>query len=191
MDLSLNGIARAVGQTLKDALGALPGGKPVADRIAAGARSIANGIAHPPPVTLAPAGASTEEEFAHYQRILEARGFTLHPPTALAIRGTDDVTMVVLQRDPQGEPHVITLAMSTLAGSATEEYQVRTLEPGEYLLFGVDRNQPGTEDLRTFDTQGRVPGTGVVNPESPAWGRQNTVDVPRAQKLIVLDADER
>lgn len=89
----------------------------------------------PAPIALAPAGASQAEQYAHYQRILGTRGFTLDPsgPTVLALRGmnTDgaahattsatryDDTIVVLKRDAKGNPQVTTLAGSTHPGQTT------------------------------------------------------------------------
>lgn len=84
------------------------------------------------PLAVAPAGASPAEQYEHYKRIIETRGFKLDPdaPTVLALRGISsdglshatgsaaeyDDTMVVLTRDANGDPHVTVLAGSTHPG---------------------------------------------------------------------------
>lgn len=99
-----------------------------------GAASGAVGGVPPVPITLAPAGASPAQQYAHYERILASRGFRLDPsgPTVLAIRGLNangaahetrnvrryDDTMVVLKRDAQGRAQVTTLGGSTHAGAS-------------------------------------------------------------------------
>lgn len=87
------------------------------------------------PIAMAPAGASTAEQYEHYKRIIETRGFKLDPdaPTVLALRGISsdglshaaestrayDDTMVVLRRDANGNPQVQVLAGSTHPGQRT------------------------------------------------------------------------
>ena len=161
-------------------------------------------LAKPVPIGLAPAGASQAEQYAHYERMLTSRGFTLHPsePTVLALRGMNpdgashdttsasryDDTMVVLQRDAQGQPQVTTLAGSTHPGQATAGIggsvgvpdvdgngaaDVGMLNAGEYLLVRrTDHNGAAAWDVRTLANSGAVPGartsirTGSTRPSS-------------------------
>jgi hypothetical protein len=87
------------------------------------------------PIAMAPAGATEAEQYEHYRRIIETRGYKLDPdaPTVLAMRGISsdglshaaestrayDDTMVVLTRDANGDPHVRVLAGSTHPGQRT------------------------------------------------------------------------
>lgn len=84
------------------------------------------------PIAMAPDGATEAQQYEHYRRIIETRGFKLDPdaPTVLAMRGISsdglshpaentrsyDDTMVVLTRDANGDPHVRVLAGSTHPG---------------------------------------------------------------------------
>jgi hypothetical protein len=112
------------------------------------------------PIELAPVVLTEAAKFEHYQRIIEARGFTVDPgsPTVLAIRGmgTDgtlhpttsaahyDDTIVVLTRDALGQPHVTTLAGSTHPGQRSSSDSpdvtgdkvgdVGMIDPGEYRI---------------------------------------------------------
>jgi hypothetical protein len=181
-------IAAAVGQSLKDTLEALPGGKQISQRI--------GDLVSPPPIALAPANASAAEKYAHYERILAARGFAVDPsgPTVVALRGMNakgnvhestsvaryDDTMVVLNRDAQGNPQVTSFAGSTHAGSPHAavggkvgvkdvnddgKADVGMLTAGEYLLVRRSADHNGAEawDVRTVQGYGSVPGTRDLN----------------------------
>jgi hypothetical protein len=87
------------------------------------------------PIAMAPAGATEAQQYEHYRRIIESRGFKLDAsaPTVLAMRGISsdglshaaestrsyDDTMVVLTRDANGDPHVRVIAGSTHPGQRT------------------------------------------------------------------------
>lgn len=87
------------------------------------------------PIAMAPPGATEAQQYEHYRRIIESRGFKLdaNAPTVLAMRGISsdglshaaestrsyDDTMVVLTRDANGDPHVRLLAGSTHPGQRT------------------------------------------------------------------------
>jgi hypothetical protein len=120
-DEFIAGLAAAGGAILS----ALPGG----DAIKAAIRRELN------PIVPAPAGASAAKQYWHYQKMLEARGYTVDPntPTVVAMRGMTpaggghattsaasyDDTIVVLNRDAKGQPVVTTLAGSTHPGQTT------------------------------------------------------------------------
>jgi hypothetical protein len=107
-------------------LGALPGG----NYLKAAIKRELN------PIVPAPAGASAAKQYWHYQKMLEARGYTVDPknPTVVAMRGMTtaggaphsttsapsyDDTIVVLNRDAKGQPVVTTLSGSTHPGQKT------------------------------------------------------------------------
>jgi hypothetical protein len=116
---------RAVAGLVTGAIGALPGG----DRINAAIKRELN------PIVLAPAKAGPARQYEHYQKMLEARGYTVDPktPTVVALRGVSatagahattsaasyDDTIVVLNRDAKGRAVVTTLAGSTHPGQST------------------------------------------------------------------------
>jgi hypothetical protein len=112
------------GRAVKRAVDALP----IPDSVRSTAASIVAQILNP--VRLPPASYSESEQFEHYKRMLEARGFTLDPshPTVVALRGLNssdgsvhapnvvnryDETIVVLSKDAKGDTHVKTFAGST------------------------------------------------------------------------------
>ena len=105
-------------------IGALPFG----DRINAAIKRELN------PIELAPAKAGPAEKYEHYQKMLEARGYTLDPktPTVVALRGvstttgkhdttaapTYDDAIVVLTKDAKGKITVTELAGTTHPGQS-------------------------------------------------------------------------
>jgi hypothetical protein len=86
------------------------------------------------PVERAPANATQAQKYEHYQRMLEARGYTVDEktPTVVALRGVNstggkqvttaasayDDTIVVLKKDAQGKPVVTELAGTTHPGQS-------------------------------------------------------------------------
>jgi hypothetical protein len=108
------------------------------------------------PIAMAPAGASVAEQYEHYRRIIETRGFKLDPdaPTVLALRGlssdglshatesstTYDDTMVILTRDAAGDPHVQVFSGSTHPGQRTASVGGSTGVPDVAGADGGDRD---------------------------------------------------
>jgi hypothetical protein len=106
-------------------IGALPFG----DRINAAIKRELN------PIERAPAKATQAQKYEHYQKMLEARGYTVDPktPTVVALRGVNstggkqvttavsayDDTIVVLNKDAKGKPVVTELAGTTHPGQST------------------------------------------------------------------------
>lgn len=102
--------------------------------IVTGAAEGAAGGIQPPPITLAQCDWTEAQRYAHYQQMLEARGYTVDAthPTVVALRGLSangtvhettsaarfDDTIVVLTRDAGGNPHVTTFPGSTHAGQS-------------------------------------------------------------------------
>jgi hypothetical protein len=150
--VTLRELARAREQRLNDLA-------QVVTKATVGAGVALLGANAPAPITLAPAGASQAEQYAHYERILTSRGFTVDrsAPTVLALRGMNadgathdttsvsryDDTMVVLSRDAQGNPQVTTLAGSTHPGQSTAQVG------GSVGVPDVDKN--GAADVGMLD----------------------------------------
>lgn len=116
---------KAMAALVTGVIGALPGG----DAINAAIKRQLN------PIELAPAKAGPAKQYEHYQKMLEARGYTVDPntPTVVALRGLSntggahsttsaaqyDDTIVVLNKDAKGRVEVTTLAGSTHPGQTT------------------------------------------------------------------------
>lgn len=137
------------------------------------------------PNYLASPTASQAEQYEHYKRIIEARGYTLAPdsPTVLAIRGMSsdgtlhpttsaahyDDTLVVLTRDEKGDAHVTTFAGSTHPGqnsstaspdvTGDRRGDVGMIEPGEYKIDPRGEHAGAAAwDVKTESNSGEIPG---------------------------------
>lgn len=164
--------------------------------------------------TLAPAGASEAERYAHYSRIIEANGGQVNPdgqPTVLGLRGLSrdgtahdttssrqyDDTFVVLTRDAGGNPHVREFhgathpgqRGSTSAPDVTGDHvgDVGMIRPGNYnVVPNGAHGGNASYHVRTEGGSGRLPGWRDTNHDGRFSDAERTASQNRGDTLTAV-----